>query len=139
MAANDPKILTAARALLKKGDVDGAVRAFASTEAYDEAARALASEKRFVEAADVLLSSLGVPADQLAVLRDPHLRARANHAADLLREAGITDAADEIDEQMERTSQNFGAAALDEERTGQARPGPPAISMPPDEGAKTEI
>lgn len=124
MSAIDPKTLERARGLLKKGDLEGAVRAFVAAQAHEEAARALAAAGRFVEAANLLLASLGVGANELASLRTPQLRARAGQAAALLRQGGMSRAADDVEDQLEATSQQFGAALMDlatEEKTVLAR------------------
>jgi len=107
MASADPKILANARNLLKKGDLDAAVREFVQADAHDEAARALGQARRFVEGAELLLNTLGVRTNELSKIRDPHLRARAQHAASLLRQGGFNKAADEVEQQLDR-AERFG-------------------------------
>ena len=142
MATADPKILANARSLLKKGDLDGAVREFVQADAHEEAARALGQARRFIEGAELLLNTLGVRTNELAKLRDPHLRARAQHAASLLRQGGFGKAADEIETQLDR-SDRFGpggapdktlrsaASDLSDEKTQIGRPNSQTGDVPP--------
>jgi hypothetical protein len=147
MAEHDPRTMAAAHARLKQGDLDGAVALLQSAGAFEEAARALGQAQRYVEGANLLLGSLGVSTDALGRLRDTALRDRAMLAASLLRRAGLADAADDIDDQLEltapvtsedrtvmtrRPAQPAPRAAPPEERTQVAR----KVAMPPAPSAR---
>lgn len=81
------KTLEAARALVKRGQVDAGVHAFLRVGAFEDAANALVSVRRFTEAGQLLMNALGVGPQMVAGL-DAERKKLATKAAVCFAHAG---------------------------------------------------
>jgi serine/threonine-protein kinase len=115
------EILEVARSLVRKGEVDAAVRTFLRAGAFDEAAGALASVRRFADAGHLIMDSLGVGTALLGGL-DADRKKLAGKAAVCFAQAGEVKRAVEIflglgdpvraADLMEKSGDKIGAAKL---------------------------
>jgi len=127
------------RGLEKRGDVDGAVRAFARVGAVSEAVRVLVGARRFAEAADLTLRSLGVREAEVGGLQGDRrklaLRAaiclshagQARRSADMFLALGEAPRAIEV---LQKAGDHVGAARI-QASAQKGRPVPASGDAPP--------